>query len=153
MKGTTMAKAQTLMSRRQALAAPTGRVLIASIFVMAGLNKISGYEGTQGYMEAMGVPGALLPLVILFEVGAGLAIIAGWQTRLAAFALAGFSILSALIFHFDPADQMQFTMFLKKIAIAGGFLFLVANGPGAYALDNRGRAKLSGGVAVEEGRG
>ncbi len=138
-----MATMQTLMARTQSYAAPAGRVLIASIFVMAGLNKISGYEGTQGYMEAVGVPGALLPLTILFEVGAGLAVIAGWWTRSAAFALAGFSILTGIIFHFDPADQMQFTLFVKNIAIAGGFLFLVANGPGAFALDNRGRAAKS----------
>ncbi len=138
-----MAMMQTLMAQTQNFAAPAGRVMIASIFVMAGLNKISGYEGTQGYMEAMGVPGALLPLAILFEVGAGLAVIAGWRTRSAAFALAGFSILTGIIFHFDPADQMQFTLFVKNIAIAGGFLFLVANGPGAFALDNRGRAAKS----------
>ncbi len=130
---------QTLIAQTQKFAAPAGRLLIAATFVMAGLNKISGYAGTQGYMEAMGVPGALLPLVILFEVGAGLALIAGWRTRSAAFALAGFSILTGVIFHFDPADQIQFTLFLKNITIAGGFLFLVANGPGAYALDNRRR--------------
>ncbi len=135
-----MAMMQTLLAHTQNYAAPAGRVLIASIFVMAGLNKISGYEGTQGYMEAMGVPGALLPLAILFEVGAGLAVIAGWWTRSAAFALAGFSILTGIVFHFDPGDQMQFTLFVKNIAIAGGFLFLVAMGPGAYAVDNRGRA-------------
>ncbi len=144
---------QTLVAQTQKFAAPVGRVLIASMFVMSGLNKISGYAGTQGYMEAMGVPGALLPLVILVEVGAGLAVIAGWQTRLAAFALAGFSVISSLIFHFDLADQMQFIMFSKNFAIAGGFLFLVAYGPGAFALDNRWRAKASDKVAAEEGRG
>ena len=98
---------QTIISNTQNYAAPAGRVLIASIFVISGLNKISGYEGTQGYMAAMGVPGALLPLVILFELGAALAIIVGWQTRVAAFALAGFSVLSALIFHFNPADPVE----------------------------------------------
>ncbi len=138
-KGTTMDMTQTLVAQTQKFAAPVGRVLIASMFVLSGLNKISGYAGTQGYMEAMGVPGAMLPLVILVEVGAGLAVIAGWQTRLAAFALAGFSVISSLIFHFDLADQMQFIMFSKNFAIAGGFLFLVAYGPGAFALDNRGR--------------
>ncbi len=146
-----MGTAQTLLLRVQTLAAPVGRVLIASLFVMSGLTKISSFEGTQSYMEAMGVPGVLLPLVILFEVGAGLAIIAGWRTRSVAFALAGFSILSAIIFHFDPANQMQFSMFLKNIAIAGGFLLLVANGPGAYALDTRMPAKGPDKVAVQEG--
>lgn len=128
------------MSEIQRIAAPLGRVLIAAIFVLSGLSKITAYTNTQGYMEAMGVPGALLPLVILFEVLAGLAIIVGWQTRLVAFALAGFSILSAIMFHFNFADQIQFIMFMKNIAISGGFLFLVASGPGAFALDNRASA-------------
>lgn len=129
------------MQKLQLLAAPGGRVLIAFIFVMAGLNKIGGYAGTQGYMDSMGVPGVLLPLVIAFEVGAGLAVILGWQTRVAAFLLAGFSVLSAVIFHADLGNQTQFIMFAKNIAIAGGFLFLVAHGPGAYALDNRKSAR------------
>lgn len=113
------------------------RVLLAHIFVMAGMNKIVGYAGTQGYMESMGVPGMLLPLVILVEVGAGLAIIIGWQTRLAAFALAGFTILSALIFHNNLGDQMQMIMFMKNLAIAGGLLLLAEHGAGAFSLDNR----------------
>ncbi len=107
------------------------------IFILAGINKIIGYAGTQGYMESKGVPGALLPLVILLEVGGGLAIVIGWQTRLAALALAGFSILAAIIFHNNFADQNQMIHFLKNLSIAGGFLFLFAYGPGAYALDNR----------------
>ncbi len=115
----------------------TGRVFIAAIFVLAGLNKISGYQGTAGYMESMGVPAMLLPVVIALEVGGGLAIILGWRTRLFAFLLAGFSLLSALVFHLNFSDQMQFIMFWKNVAIAGGFLFLVVNGPGALALDNR----------------
>ncbi|MDH3946243.1 MAG: DoxX family protein, partial [Chromatiales bacterium] len=86
---------------------------------------------------AMGVPALLLPLVIALELGGAAAIILGWKTRIAAFLLAGFSVLSALLFHFDLADQNQFIMFWKNIAIAGGFLFLVANGAGALALDNR----------------
>lgn len=88
-------------------------------------------------MENMGVPGFLLPLVILLEAAGGIAIIVGWQTRLVALALAGFCVISAILFHANFGDQTQMIMFLKNIAIAGGFLFLVANGPGAYALDNR----------------
>ena len=128
------------MSKIETLAAPMGRLLIAIIFVMAGLDKIGGFAGTQGYMEAMGVPGELLPLVIALEIGGGLAIIVGWQTRLAALALAGFSLLSALMFHANFADQMQMIMLMKNFAITGGLLFLVANGPGAWALDNRKKA-------------
>jgi len=114
-----------------------GRLFIAAIFVMSGLGKISGYAGTQAYMEAMGVPGAMLPVVIALEVVGGLAIIVGWQTRIVAFLLAGFSLVSAILFHADFGDQMQQISFMKNVAIAGGFLFLVANGPGALALDGR----------------
>ena len=125
------------MNQIQNLAAPVGRVLIAFMFVMSGIGKIFDYASTAGYMEAMGVPGALLPIAIIVEVLGGIAIIAGWQTRLAALALAGFCVVSAVIFHADFADQNQMISFMKNIAIAGGFLFLVAHGAGAYALDNR----------------
>jgi len=114
-----------------------GRVLIAAIFLLSGVSKISGFDGTQAYMNAMGVPGALLAPVIAFEIAAALAIIVGFQTRLFALLLAGFSIVTAIIFHANLGDQTQFVMFMKNIAIAGGFLFLVANGAGALALDNR----------------
>ncbi len=125
------------MEQIQKLAMPAGRVLIAFMFVLSGAGKIFAYEGTQGYMEAMGVPGALLLPTIIFEIGAGLAVIVGWQTRLAAFGLAGFSLLTAVIFHADFGDQIQSIIFMKNVAIAGGFLFLVANGAGAFSLDNR----------------
>ena len=114
-----------------------GRLMIAAIFLLSGLSKISGYEATQSYMESMGVPGTLLPLVIVFEIAAALAIIIGWQTRLFAFLLAGFSLVSAIVFHGNLGDQIQFIMFMKNVAIAGGFMFLTANGPGALSLDNR----------------
>lgn len=114
----------------------TGRVLISAIFIMAGLNKLgAGYAGTQGYMESMGVPGALLPLVILLEIGGGLAVLIGWQTRIAAFLLAGFSLVSALIFHANFADQMQSILFMKNLAMAGGFLFLVAGETHIWSVD------------------
>lgn len=112
-----------------------GRILIAAIFVVAGASKIGGYAGTQAYMESQGVPGALLPLVIATELGGGLLVILGLWTRLAALALAGFSILSALLFHANFADQMQQIMLMKNFAMAGGFLFLVAGGAGALSLD------------------
>jgi putative oxidoreductase len=118
----------------------TGRVLMSSIFIMAGINKISGYAGTQGYMESMGVPGVLLPLVILLELGGGLAILLGWQTRIAAFLLAGFSVLSALIFHANFGDQMQSILFMKNLAMAGGLLFLVAGDKHDWSLDARRKA-------------
>ena len=119
-----------------------GRILLAALFLIAGLGKIGGYAATQGYMESMGLPGALLPLVIALEVGGALAIIAGWHTRLVAFLLAGFSIVSALVFHSALGDQVQFVMFMKNFSIAGAFLLLVARGAGDWSLDARREASV-----------
>ncbi|XQW85191.1 DoxX family protein [Thalassotalea piscium] len=132
----------TLQSERYAqqasfLLAPLARILLALIFVMSGINKISQYSGTQAYMDMMGVPGFLLPIVIALEVLAGISIILGYQARISAFLLAGFSLVSALIFHADFADQMQMINFMKNVAIAGGFLVIVIHGAGALSLDNR----------------
>ena len=120
-----------------------GRVLLSALFLIAGLGKIGGYAATQGYMEAMGVPGALLPLVIALEVGGALAIVVGWRTRLTAFLLAGFSIVSALVFHNALGDQVQFVMLMKNFAIAGAFLLLVARGAGDWSLDARRAASVA----------
>lgn len=111
------------------------RLLLAHIFVLAGVGKITGYAGTQGYMESMGVPGALLPLVILLELGGGLALIIGFLTRWVALALAAFCVASALIFHMNWSDQTQMIMFMKNVALAGGFLLLYVQGAGAFSLD------------------
>ena len=114
-----------------------GRTLLASIFLISGLMKIVSYTATAGYMDATGIPGALLPVVIAFEILAAIALVVGWKTRLTAFLLAGFTLLSGLIFHSNFADQMQMIMFLKNVAITGGLLLLVANGAGALSLDRR----------------
>jgi putative oxidoreductase len=116
----------------------SGRILLSLMFLTSGLSKIGGYAATQGYMESQGVPGMLLPLVIALEVLAPLLIAVGWHTRLAALALAGFSIAAAVLFHANFGDQMQVIMFMKNISIAGGFLLLAANGAGAWSLDQRG---------------
>jgi len=118
----------------------TGRVLMSAIFVMAGFSKLGSYAATQGYMESMGVPGILLPLVILLELGGGVTVLLGWQTRISAFLLAGFCIVSALIFHANFGDQMQSILFMKNLAMAGGFLILVADGAGVWSLDARRQA-------------
>ena len=115
----------------------TGRTLLAALFLISGLNKIGAYDATAGYMSAMGVPGILLPAVIVTEVVGALAIIAGWRTRIVALLLAGFTLLSALLFHNNLADQVQAIMFFKNVSIAGGFLLLVANGAGPWSLDSR----------------
>ncbi len=104
------------------------RLFLGQIFLLSGVFKISGYEGTQGYMETMGVPGMLLPLVIFVEIAGGLAIIAGWQIRLTALALAAFTLIAAVIFHHNLADQMQIIMFTKNIAITGGLILLATHG-------------------------
>lgn len=125
------------MNAQQNAADLAGRILISAIFLWSGLGKIAGYAGTQGYMESMGVPGMLLPVVIAVEVLGAIAVIVGYRTRIAAFLLGGFSVLSGLLFHFNPGDQMQTIMLTKNLAIAGGFLFLVARGAGDWSLDAR----------------
>lgn len=125
------------MKTFQDLAAPVGRILLALMFLLAGFNKISGYSGTQAFMDSMGVPGMLLPLVILLEVLGGLALILGWQTRLTAFLLAGFTIVATLIFHSNLGDNTQMLFFMKNLAIVGGLLLVVSNGAGPYSIDNR----------------
>ncbi len=112
-----------------------GRVLIAALFVLSGWGKIGGYAATQGYMQSAGVPGGLLPAVILLELGGGIAIVAGLYTQTVALLLAGFSILAALLFH-ASADQVQQIMFLKNLGLAGGFLLLAANGAGRLSVDH-----------------
>lgn len=113
------------------------RILLSVMFFVSGLGKIGSYAGTQAYMESQGVPGILLPLVIVFEVVAPILVVIGWQTRIAAWALAGFSILAALLFHMNFADQMQMIMFMKNLTIAGGFLLLAARGAGELSVDHR----------------
>lgn len=111
-----------------------GRILISAVFIFAGFGKISAYAATQAYMTSMGVPAELLPLVIALELGAGSALLLGFQVRVAALLLAGFSIVSAVLFHAEPGDQTQSILFMKNVAIAGGLLFLSAVGGGALSL-------------------
>lgn len=113
-----------------------GRFGLALIFILSGWSKIAGYAGTQQYMESMGVPGAVLPLVILLELGGGLAILTGLATRWVALALAGFTLVAAVLFHANLGDQNQFINFMKNVAIAGGFLVLATQGAGSFSVDN-----------------
>src|SRR5262245_36338340 len=113
-----------------------GRVVLSVMFIQSGWEKLFGYAGTAEYMQAAGVPGALLPLVILTELGGGLLVVLGLFTRWAAIALAGFCVLAGYLFHYQPGDMMQMINFMKNITIAGGFLVLAGSGPGALALDN-----------------
>jgi putative oxidoreductase len=117
-----------------------GRILLSVLFLLSGVGKIGAYAATATYMSSVGVPGVLLPVVIATEVVGATAIILGWQTRITAFLLAGYSLLTALVFHTNFADQIEMIMFLKNVSIAGGLLLLVANGAGPLSLDRR-RAK------------
>jgi putative oxidoreductase len=123
---------ENIMDKLLSIAA---RVLMAQIFVISGFTKITGYSGTQAYMAKMGVPGFLLPLVILTELGGGLALLFGIKTRWAAFALAGFSLLTAFIFHTRFSDPVQMIHFMKDLAIAGGLLLFVKYGAGQPSVD------------------
>jgi putative oxidoreductase len=114
-----------------------GRILLASLFLLSGLSKITSYGATAGYMVASGVSPALLPIVIATEVLGSLAVIVGWHTRIVAFLLAGFTLLAAALFHNHFGDQTQMIMFLKDVSITGAFLMLVANGAGPLSLDRR----------------
>jgi putative oxidoreductase len=114
-----------------------GRSFLSVLFLLSGLGKIGAYAATAAYMSSAGVHDGLLPVVIATEVLGSLAIILGWQTRIIAFLLAGYTLLAALIFHTNFADQMEMIMFLKDVSIAGGFLLLVANGAGLLSLDRR----------------
>ncbi len=118
------------------------RILMAVLFVPAGISKIAGFAGTVGYISSVGLPlpavGAVL--AILAEAGGGIALLLGFQTRLAALALAVFTLVAGIFFHAFwsmPAEQVMVNqiMFMKNIAIAGGLLALVAFGPGAFSLD------------------
>jgi len=124
------------------IAAPVGRAFLSFLFIMAGWGKIGAYEGTAGYMEAMGAPAGLLPLVIALELGGGIALLVGYQTRLVALLLGGFSIISGILFHLVPsfgmegmAAQGEFTNFMKNLAIGGGMGFVFAHGAGALSVD------------------
>jgi len=123
-------------------AALVGRILLAVIFITSGFGKITGYDGTAGAMAAKGLPmvGVLLPLTILTELGGGILLAIGWKARWAALALAGFTILAALVFHnfwaVEAAQKMmQQINFMKNVAITGGMLMVFAFGPGRYSVD------------------
>ena len=115
------------------------RVLPSAIFLLSSVGKLSDYRGTQQYMELQGVADWLLPVVIVAEMVLPVLVILGWHTRLAALALGAFTVLTALLFHIDFGDQVQFIMFMKNVAIAGGFALLAVHGAGSWSFDARQR--------------
>lgn len=114
-----------------------GRAMLALIFILSGYGKIGGYQGTLGYMASMGVPGWLLPPTVALELLGGIALVIGFQTRWVALLLAIFSVVAALLFHGNVGDQMQFILFFKNIAMAGGLLLLTVNPLGPWTLDRK----------------
>ena len=114
-----------------------GRIFISLVFLLSGFNKIGNYEGTVGWMESLGMPGIFLIPAIMLEVVAPILIIVGYKVRISAALLSLFCIATAVIFHNDFSNQMQFISFMKNIALAGGFLFLVVNGAKDFSLDKK----------------
>lgn len=124
------------MKKFEAASLLISRMLLSVLFIVAGYGKITGYAGTAAYMESMHVPSLFLPLVILLELGGGLAILFGFLTRFTSLFVSGFTIIAAVIFHNNFSDDMQQLMFMKDMSIAGGFLILGLFGAGKYSLDN-----------------
>jgi len=114
-----------------------GRVFISLIFLLSGINKIRNYEGTVGWMESLGMPGIFLIPAIILEIGAPILIMIGYKVKISAALLSIFCIATAVIFHNDLSNQMQFISFMKNIALAGGFLFLVVNETKDFSLDKK----------------
>ena len=112
-----------------------GRLLISALFLLSAYNKIFSIDGTMSWMEGFGIPGMLLYPTIVLEIILPLFIIVGYKARLSAGLLAIFCFATAFIFHFDFNDQMQTIAFLKNIGLAGGFLFIVANGTKEWAIE------------------
>jgi len=114
-----------------------GRLLLASLFVHEALIKLTAYDMAARYTAAYGVPVWLLPAAILVEFAGGVMIALGWQTRVAALALAAFCLATALIFHTNFEDRNQLIHFEKDLALAGAFLILGARGAGSLSLERR----------------
>ena len=111
------------------------RLLISALFLISAYNKIFSIDGTMSWMEGFGIPGLLLYPTIALEIILPLFIIIGYQARIAAGLLAIFCIATAFIFHYDFIDQTQTIAFLKNLGLAGGFLFILANGTKEWAVD------------------
>ncbi|HQR55053.1 MAG TPA: DoxX family protein [Burkholderiaceae bacterium] len=121
-----------------------GRILLALVFLLSGIGKLRGFDGTMAYISSAGLPlpGVLAALALALEIVAGVALILGYRTRWAALALAAFTLVAAFLFHNfwsmpEQAQVMQQIMFLKNLAIAGGLLMVAAYGPGAWSVDRR----------------
>ena len=107
----------------------SARLLMGLFFVYFGMDKLMHYSDTTVYMSAMGVPGLFLPLVLVIEIGGGIGLILGWRLRMVAGVLAGFTLLTTLIFHSDFSVHVQLILFMKNMAILAGLLFMLGVTP------------------------
>src|SRR5712664_255545 len=116
-----------------------GRLLIAGLFLISGVGKVAAPALTQGYIASAGLPFPLLAylVAIVIEVGGGILLILGYQSRIVAGVMAAFTVAAALGFHRDFADQNAMAHFLKNISITGGLLQIAAFGAGTFSLDSR----------------
>ena len=114
-----------------------GRILISALFFISAYNKIFSIDGSMSWMEGFGVPGFLLYPAIALEIILPLCIVLGYKARVAASLLAIFCLATAFIFHLDFIDPIQKIAFLNNIALAGGFLFIVANGTKDWSVDKK----------------
>ena len=114
-----------------------GRVFISVLFLLNGIFKIKNYDGTIEWMSSYDLPGIMIIPAIIIEIVAPILIVIGYKTKIAAAFLFLFCLSTAFIFHNDFSNQMQLTAFLKNIALAGGFMFLIVNGAKGYSLDKK----------------
>ena len=114
-----------------------GRILISAVFFLSGVNKIQQYEDTAEWMESFDLPSLLLTPAIILEIVLPILIIIGYKVRISAALMTLFCFATAIIFHNDLSNQMQFISFFKNIGLAGGFLFLVVNGAKDFSLDKK----------------
>ncbi len=128
----------------RSLADLTGRVLLALIFLVAGFSKLGDIPGTMAYTASGGLPGVFAFAAIAIEIIGGLFVLVGYRTRWAALALALFCVVTGVLYHFVPAQELtgmeaqaQMTNFMKNLAIAGGFLVLASQGARGWSLDGR----------------
>lgn len=126
-------------SSSTSLAILVGRILLSIMFILAGYSKLTAIAGTAGWFGSLGIPAPTLVAIAagVVELVGGLAILVGFKTRIAALVLAAFTIAATLIAHTNLADQMQQLLFMKNLAVTGGFLILAAVGAGALSVDAR----------------
>lgn len=123
------------MTTTHNLGALVARILLGAMFILAGFGKLGDVQGFAGYMASGGVPAFLAWPVILLEILGGAALLVGFLTRPAALALGAFCLASGVLYHYVPADQMQMTIFMKNVALTGGYLALALLGGGQWSVD------------------